>query len=84
MLTASPHLAQLTHLVLSHNLIGNDGIEALLRSPHLSGLRALDVSYNIITSDDLLQTLRLRFGNQLEASNQGPGLPMMLARLRGE
>jgi uncharacterized protein (TIGR02996 family) len=61
-LVACPHLARLTALDLSSNLIGADGLRALLASPHIGRLRQLELSGTGIGSvglDDLLEGEKL-------------------------
>jgi Leucine Rich repeat len=62
-LAASPHLGRLTHLDLSHNPLGPDGVRAIARSPHLGGLRCLRLEH---TGADVrgLAEPRERFGRQ--------------------
>jgi hypothetical protein len=63
-LAASPHIAQLTHLDLSWNDIGNSCARALVESPFLNNLLRLHLEENRITrGSEVEAALRRRFGS---------------------
>ncbi len=65
-LAGSPHLANLTHLNLADNKIGDKGAEALAASAAFPDLRELDLCTNPRITARGKQALRDTFGDRVK------------------